>query len=37
MEVSDQLYTYISVLDDEEITEGTMEAEDIITGTDWYV
>ncbi|KAG2226582.1 hypothetical protein INT45_005068 [Circinella minor] len=35
MEVSDQLYTYISVLDDEEITEGTMEAEEIITGTDW--
>ncbi|KAI8140356.1 tubulin folding cofactor D C terminal-domain-containing protein [Fennellomyces sp. T-0311] len=35
MEVSDQLYTYISVLDDEEITEGSMEAEEIITGTDW--
>ncbi|KAI9499220.1 tubulin folding cofactor D C terminal-domain-containing protein [Zychaea mexicana] len=35
MEVSDQLYTYISVLDDEEMTEGTMKAEEIITGTDW--
>lgn len=35
MEVADQLFSYISVLDDEDINENTMEAEEIITGTDW--
>ncbi|CAO3632731.1 unnamed protein product [Cunninghamella blakesleeana] len=35
MEVADQLFSYISVLDDENVNENTMEAEEIITGTDW--
>ncbi|KAI9308157.1 tubulin folding cofactor D C terminal-domain-containing protein [Cunninghamella echinulata] len=35
MEVADQLFGYLSVLDDDEINENTMEAEEIITGTDW--
>ncbi|KAG0166735.1 hypothetical protein DFQ28_006283 [Apophysomyces sp. BC1034] len=34
-EVADQLYTYISLLDEEDATEDTMEAEEILTGTDW--
>ncbi|CAO3634880.1 unnamed protein product [Cunninghamella echinulata] len=35
MEVADQLFGYISVLDEDEVNENTMEAEEIITGTDW--
>ncbi|KAL1931108.1 hypothetical protein VTP01DRAFT_10245 [Rhizomucor pusillus] len=35
MEVADQLYSYLTVMDDDQVTEGTMEAIEIITGTDW--
>ncbi|KAI8340643.1 tubulin folding cofactor D C terminal-domain-containing protein [Chlamydoabsidia padenii] len=35
MEVADQLFTFLSILDDNDINEGTMQAEEIITGTDW--
>ncbi|KAI8082900.1 tubulin-specific chaperone D-like protein [Halteromyces radiatus] len=35
MEVADQLFTFLSVLNDDEMTDGTMQAEEIITGTDW--
>jgi hypothetical protein len=34
MEVSDQLFTQLSVCDEDE---GVMGAIDILTGTDWYV
>ncbi|KAI9310691.1 armadillo-type protein [Dichotomocladium elegans] len=35
LEASDQLYSYLAVLDEDEMTEGTMEAEEILTSTDW--
>lgn len=35
MEVADQMFTYLSLLDDNDINEGTMQAEELITGTDW--
>ncbi|KAI9025982.1 tubulin folding cofactor D C terminal-domain-containing protein [Phycomyces nitens] len=34
-EAADQLYTFISLLDPDEITDGIQEAEEIITTTDW--
>ncbi|CAO3582388.1 unnamed protein product [Absidia cylindrospora] len=35
MEAADQLFTFLSVLDEDEVNEETMEAEELITGTDW--
>ncbi|KAL0073909.1 armadillo-type protein [Phycomyces blakesleeanus] len=35
VEVADQLYTYISLLDEDELTVELQEAEEIITTTDW--
>ncbi|KAI8380956.1 tubulin folding cofactor D C terminal-domain-containing protein [Radiomyces spectabilis] len=35
MEASDQLYTYLSLLDAEDMTDGTMAAEEVLTTTDW--
>lgn len=35
MATADQLFMYLTTLDDQYVCEQTIEAEDIVTSTDW--